>query len=502
MVTVATNLSQDLFTDSDEDSNADSGYIPSSFSQNNIHSHSEDSSLSAEPRSRHCSNESVSASSLRTNSTELILSTRGPSSSSTRSRSSDSNSESDGDKLAFSKVKRTTSFGSHNDLSTNYKKKLKSGRPSRNDCREIESNKKKMARAHSWSMDSQESLCSTVSQTSVSSAESKQSVESVSRFKALWARNTVKTIDLNGKDNPDLCENSAASLSRSAVTRSLEERIKSIPLPTSIASALLTRRTSTDSIRVDEKQKRKSRSKSPTESFRAIMFTTKNKNIQENFHLDNHSKDDVKATGWLQQKQLLKWTRMFCVISKSYFYGYRSNYPSETPDLVLPLCECSVQLVENEKQRKHCFEICHLNAKSTYLAASDSNELNKWLSALKKETKASENLCSILKPQASMDSLISRSSLDSTASRNSVDSNYSSNLTGGSLCSSSYLGENQGTTDTNNNNDLEESGNVDIKDGFAFVMNKKKGKTSEWHPPCPAHGLDSCTSSLHSSGIF
>ena len=359
-----------------------------------------------------------------------------------------------------------------------------------------------MARAHSWNMGSQESLCSTVSQTSVSSAESKQSVENVSRFKALWTRNTVKTIDLKGKDNPDLCANSAASLSRSSVTRSLEERIKSIPLPASIASALLTRRASADSIRVDEKQKKKSRSKSPTESFRARMFTTKNRSVQENFHLGDHSKDDVKVTGWLQYKQLLKWTRMFCVLSKSYFYGYRSNYPSETPDLVLPLWECSVQLVENEKQRKHCFKICHLNAKSTYLAASDSNELIKWLSALKGETKVWENPCSILKPQASMDSLISRSSLDSTASRNSVDSNCSSNLSGGSLCSSSYLGENHEATDTNNNNNLEESGDVYIRDGFAFAMSKKKGKTSKWHPPCPAHGLDSCTSSLHSSGIF
>ena len=498
MVTVASNLSDDLFTDSDEDSNADSGYIPSSFSQNNTHSHSEDSSLSGEPRTRHCSSESLSRSSRRTNSSEPIPSTRGPSrSNSTRSRSSDSNSESDGGKLAFSKVKRTTSFGSHNDLSTNDKKKLKSGKLSRSDGREIETSKKKMARAHSWSMGSQESLCSTVSQTSASSAESKQSMESVSRFKALWARNTVKTIDLNGKDNPDLCENSATSLSRSAATRSLEERIKSIPLPASIASALLTRRGSADSIRADGKEKRKSRSKSPTESFRARMFSTKNRNLQENFHLGDHSKDDVKVTGWLQHKQLLKWSRMFCIISKSYFYGYRSNYSSETPDFVLPLCECSVQLVENEKQRKLCFKICHLNAKSTYLAASDSNELNKWLSALKEETKAWESSCSILKPQASMDSLISRSSLDS---RNSVDSSCSSNLSRGSFCSSSYPLENHGTADTNNN-DLEESG-VDVKDGFDFVMSKKKGKTSKWHPPCPAHGLDSCTSSLHSSGIL
>ena len=88
MVTVATNLSQDLFTDSDDDSNADSGYVPSSFSQNSTHSHSKDSSPSGEPRRRHCSRESESAGSLRTNSTELILSVRGPSSSNTRSRSS------------------------------------------------------------------------------------------------------------------------------------------------------------------------------------------------------------------------------------------------------------------------------------------------------------------------------------------------------------------------------------------------------------------------------
>ena len=503
MVTVATNLSQDLFTDSDEESNTDSGYIPSSFSENNTPSNSEDSSLSGEPRRRHCSTESESASSLRTNRSEPILSTRGPSRSSiTRSRSSDSNSESDGDKLAFSKVKRTTSFGSHNDLSTNDKKKLKSGKISRSDGREIETCNKKMARANSWSMGSQESLCSSVSQTSVSSAESKQSVESVSRFKALWARNTVKTIDLNGKDNPDLCGNSAASLSRSSLTRSLEERIKSIPLPASIASALLTRRGSADSIRADGKEKKKSRNKSPTEAFRARMFNTKNRNVQENFHLGAHSKDDVKASGWLQHKQLLKWTRMFCIISKSYFYGYRSNYPSETPDLVLPLCECSVQLVENEKQRKHCFKICHLNAKSTYLAASDSIELIKWLSVLKEETKAWQSSSSILKPQDSTNSLISRSSLDSAVSKNSLDSNCSSDLSGGSLCPSSYLLENHGTADTNNNNDLEESDSVNVNDGFAFVLSNRKGKTSKWHPPCPAHGLDSCTSSLHSSGIL
>ena len=508
MVTVATNLSQDLFTDSDEDSNADSGYIPSSFSQNTTRSHSEVSSLSSQSEElrRHCDSETDSVSSLRTNVSEPLISTKEPCrSSNVRSKSSDSNTLNDGENdtlVAFSKVKRSTSFGSHNDVSTNDKKKLKSVTLSRSDdqAKEMSKNRSKMTRARSWSMvGSQESLCSTVSQTSASSAESKQSSDSLSKFKSLWSRNSVKTIDLNGRDNPDCNEHVPPSLSRNAVTRSLEERIKSIPLPTSIASAILSRRGSADSICVDEKERRKYRSKSPSGSFKTRMFNSKNnKNSQDSIRLGDHNEDDVKINGWLQHKQLLKWSKMFCIVSKSYFYGYRTDYPSETPDLVLPLSECSLQMVQSEKQRKHCFKICHLNAKSTYLAASENDQLIKWISILKEETKDWECSSVVLKPQASVDSLISRSSVDSSVSRNSDIDSCSSNLSGSSFDSSHF--EEIHRTSDKNNNDKDEGTVADVNDGFAFIMGEKKGKTSKWQPPCPAYGLDFCGGSLNSSG--
>ena len=512
MVTVATNLSRDLFTDSDEDSNTDSGYVPSSFSGNSESSHSRDSSPSThskEPKRKHCNSESDSGSNIRSNKSEPTLSNREPCRSSSRSRYSDSSIQVKDDTSAFTKVKRTTSFGSHNDLTTNEKKKLKSGKLSQSDDQNVKS-KKKLLRTHSWNMDSQESLCSNGSQVLASSTESKQSVESLSRFKALWTRNAVRTIDLNGKDNPDLCGNSSKSFSRNKVTRSLEERIKSIPLSASIASALLTRRASADSVSNDNKEMKKPRSKSPTGSFRIKMFGAKYRNTHESTALGDHNDGEVKASGWLHHKQLLKWSRIFCVVSKAHFYGYRCDYPSETPDLVLPLCECSVHLVENDRHRKHCFKISHLNAKSTYLATSDSSQFSSWLCVLKQETRSWEDSCAMLRSQTSIDSLVSRNSLESSISKSSTDS-YNSNSSLGSLGSSNQsfsisAADHQTNVDDKtagiDNKSAEQQDVEDYAtDGFAIVVNDTRGKTSKWQPPCPAHGLDTSTGSLNSSGI-
>ena len=503
MVTVATNLKEDLFTDSDEDSNTDSGYVPSSFSGYTASSHSRESSPSmhsTEAKRKHCNSESDSGSDIRLNKSEPIPSVRGP----CRSSSSDSNIRESDDKLAFSKVKRTTSFGSHNGLTTNEKKKLKSGKLSQSD-HQVVKGKKKLLRTHSWNMGSQESLCSSGSQVSASSTGSKQSVESLSKFKALWTRNAVKTIDLNGKDNPELCDNSSKFSSRSAVTRSLEERIKSIPLPASIASALLTRRASADSIRSDNIELKKSRSKSPTGSFRIRRFSARFRDTYESTTLGEHNDDDVKTAGWLHYKQLLTWSRIFCVVSKSYFFGYRSDYPSETPDLVLPLGECSVHLLDDDKLRKHCFKLCHLNAKSTYLAASDSSQFSAWLSVLKQETKPLESGCALLKSQTSIDTLISRNSLESSVSKSSIDS-FHSNSSLGSLESSTQsfgflAADHQTDVDhkTADNDDNEDAEDV-AADGFVFVVGDNRGKTSKWQPPCPAHGLDTSTGSANFSG--
>ncbi len=489
MIAVATNLRQDLFTDSDEDSNADSGYTPSSVSGTEGRRSSQGSSVDvclAESEVKDRSDQCEDQPSGSGHRTTVIPADAQP-------------------QPAFTRVKRSSSFGSNKVAcpdKTDQMNTANQQEPSavadgneRGDKHGVT-----VRRSHSWSHGFKRqgsNKCET-------SGDDKRHDRGRSLFGGPWSKSAVRTL------NPNEDAAHAHISSRSLVTKSLEERIKSIPLPTAIANALLSRRTSADSGSTSKRAL--TRSKSPSSSFRMRFFKTRSKNPQENVALGDHNEPDVKLYGWLLYKQMLKWSRLFCVISRAHFHTYRSDYPSELPDFVLPLSECSVEVSQSDKQRKHCFKVCHLNAKSWYFAASDTTDLEKWFSVLKEETRTWEDGYAVLKPQSSLDSLASRSSFDSYLSK-SFDSNPRSQSlsSNGSVCSTSLSSSNPTAAelaDRNNNNaskaasndaDKEEA-NCEPNDGFAVVRTEHKGKPSRWRPPCPARGLDSSSISSAGSG--
>ncbi len=449
-------------------------------------------------------------------------------------------------------VKRVGSHGMYTDLVGKGKNKKKSGKTG--DSGTDPTTGKKLKRFNSWSMGSQDSLCSNSSEDSHVSMESHISTDSQSRFKGLWKRNQVKTIDLNGKDNPDLQDNPKSP--RNGVTKSLEERLKSMSLPSSIASALLSRRASSDYLPngQGESNGQKSNKKSPSSgSFKLKMFGARYKSAEECAKLGSHNQENVQISGWLQHKQLLKWSKLWCLVSRGYFYGYKSEGLGETPEFALPLRECSVHFVEGDKPRKHCFKLCHLNARSTYLAAPSSEDFNHWIQTLKCETKAWEEGHALLKPQAGIDSLVrqsldSRASLDTQASVDSLQSSSASSSLVNSMSQQHPLKaqdsgnipmlhgkspvnyERTGSVQSDRNNNesstsftsehtpesspeypgpvARDYGSVlhsgisveDENDGFQLVNNDQKKRSLKWQPPCPAHGLDNSGNVGHMSG--
>ncbi len=471
MITVATNLDQDLFKESEQDSNDDVGYVPSvSQSCRNVPIETRQDVIdgfqltaAVSEVSDECGNQGNTVS---------------------QKSSGGDNSENinKSDLLGFTKVQRTASFGT--------RKGSAEQRHPETVLRDAKrSNRKNLHTSHSWSMGSQESLHSSVSGSSI---ESKESKDSFSRIKSLLSKNTIKTLNRENSLAQDVSDASR----RGMVTRSLEERIKSIPLPASIANALLARRASADAVLCEKNPK--PRSKSPTSSLRIKMFGTRSKREQDNITVGDHSDQETRIRGWLHHKQLFKWSRIFCVVSQCQFWAYKSDYSRELPDFVLPLKECTVQPILGEGHKNYGFKICHLNAKSTYLAASCGSDFEIWTSVLQDETRTWEDGYAMLKSQPSCNSLLSNNSTESNiSSRTSLDSFLSHS----SLISqtSSNLSTRKLADDKNNNevvrDEIPESP-VDVDDGFVFV----ERKTDRWQPPRPAHGLDLSTSSLGSFG--
>ena len=94
----------------------------------------------------------------------------------------------------------------------------------------------------------------------------------------------------------------------------------------------------------------------------------------------------IKIAGYLHNKQLLKWIRLWCVISDGMIYGYRSEDPSAKPELALLLSECNLVTVETDKnKRMYIFKLCHLDAKNILLSAGNIYEFDRWFDIFKKE---------------------------------------------------------------------------------------------------------------------
>ncbi len=242
-------------------------------------------------------------------------------------------------------------------------------------------------------------------------------------------------------------------------------------------------------------------------SLREKMFGSKIKTDEENLKFG--SLETVQISGNVYIKQTLKWSKIWCVISKGFFLAYKSKAPSQLPDVSLPLKECSVHFVEGDKHRKFCFKLCHLNAKSTHISTMDSYDFNQWMQILKKETVAQDEY-SIQR------SISDESNTDVDIYRNTprnvvhlqLRRQLSHNSTKSRTPSCHSIESQKSNTSENsmvNQNalhfpDAAEKLKITKKSIIAenadLVAKEKpkptRYKEQKWQPPCPAQGLDSC----------
>ena len=97
---------------------------------------------------------------------------------------------------------------------------------------------------------------------------------------------------------------------------------------------------------------------------------------------------DVSIHGFLQHKRHLKWQKLWCVVCRGCFYGFRSQSPDDSAYLAVVLSNCVViYMTDRDRRHKHqcVFKLSQENAKSIYLCASDIKELQQWLQVLQME---------------------------------------------------------------------------------------------------------------------
>lgn len=97
---------------------------------------------------------------------------------------------------------------------------------------------------------------------------------------------------------------------------------------------------------------------------------------------------DVSIHGFLQHKHHLKWQKLWCVVCRGCFYGFRSQSPEDSAYLAVVLSNCVVvYMTDRDRRHKHqcVFKLSQENTKSIYLCASDIKELQQWLQVLQME---------------------------------------------------------------------------------------------------------------------
>lgn len=120
---------------------------------------------------------------------------------------------------------------------------------------------------------------------------------------------------------------------------------------------------------------------------------------------------DVSIHGFLQHKHHLKWQKLWCVVCRGCFYGFRSQSPDDSAYLAVVLSNCVViYMTDRDRRHKHqcVFKLSQENAKSIYLCASDIRELQQWLQVLQMEANNVQSNVS-LKRQSSTSSSIDSS---------------------------------------------------------------------------------------------
>ncbi|XP_033763870.1 uncharacterized protein LOC117345042 isoform X2 [Pecten maximus] len=97
---------------------------------------------------------------------------------------------------------------------------------------------------------------------------------------------------------------------------------------------------------------------------------------------------EIRMSGYLQQKYLLKWHKLWCIVCRGCLYGFKSMAPDESATVAVVLNNSKVEYVSEPEKRfkkSYVFKISHQSRKSVYFNAVDNTELSNWLQCLQME---------------------------------------------------------------------------------------------------------------------
>ncbi|XP_067658529.1 uncharacterized protein [Haliotis asinina] len=140
--------------------------------------------------------------------------------------------------------------------------------------------------------------------------------------------------------------------------------------------------------------------------------------------------NDIRISGHLQYKFMMRWIKVWCAVSRGCFYGFKSQNGGESPVIAVILTQSTVSYVtEPEKRNKklYVFKLSQNHCKSIYLCAHEESELSRWLQTLQMEAcriQAEDNLAleSTSDCNYSVDSALSAMSIAS--SHTDITDNY------------------------------------------------------------------------------
>ncbi|XP_021353188.1 uncharacterized protein LOC110450192 isoform X1 [Mizuhopecten yessoensis] len=97
---------------------------------------------------------------------------------------------------------------------------------------------------------------------------------------------------------------------------------------------------------------------------------------------------EIRMSGYLQQKYLLKWHKLWCVVCRGCMFGFKSMAPDESATVAVVLNNSKVEYMPDQEKRfkkSYVFKVSHQNRKSVYFNAVDNTELSNWLQCLQME---------------------------------------------------------------------------------------------------------------------
>ncbi|XP_052760259.1 uncharacterized protein LOC128203048 isoform X2 [Mya arenaria] len=154
---------------------------------------------------------------------------------------------------------------------------------------------------------------------------------------------------------------------------------------------------------------------------------------------------DLSMQGYLHNKHHLKWQKLWCVVCRGCFYGFKSQSADDTAQLSVLLANCAVVYVsEKDKRQKHIyiFKLTRERSKSIYLCTYVYTDLMKWLTVLQMESNSvisnvdnirrpseseNESICSSLSSQSS--SMVTMSSAASALANEQQETSRSRSKT-------------------------------------------------------------------------